>query len=130
MFNYPWVKKETVINGTTMIEWVGGRNNDLVFLNSDAALAFEIDHIDPESGKPCNRWGGRDPARFCKNRDGTDVPGCIQCPDLNNAYGTVTREYDQNQAKWLSDFSGAFQKMVDSFVPCAGGGKVRLVAPE
>ena len=124
MLNYPWNRRETVVDGVTMIEWVAD-SLPLVYLNSDAALAFQIDFTD-EDGNLCNRFGG---FNGCIDEDNPAlplIPGCILCPELNNAYGQFVREYDRDQARWLSDYSKAFQKMIDDMVPCRG---VQLMAP-
>ena len=97
-----------------MVEWIF---TPLTFLNSDGALGFEIDWKD-ENGTPCNRFGELVPGSGCLNLDGSIEPDCVMCPPLDNAYGEAVREYAFNQALWLSDFSKAFQKMVDDLRPC------------
>lgn len=105
--NAPWVKSEFEVNGATLTEWrTPFGNPPSIVLNSDAALAFDIE--DPS----CQRFGGN--------------PEDATCEPLKNAYGNFFRKYAEDNELWLRDYSKVFEKMVVSFCCCCFLGLRRL----
>jgi hypothetical protein len=110
MFNLPWHRTSKIMAGGQKItEWRFREN--LMFLNSDVALAFK--HEEPD----CLLYGD-DPDCLCSEFGGRDTNRTGMCQPLDNDFGKIALEYKECQQCFFDDFVEVYTLMTEEMVPC------------
>ena len=93
------------VSGNPLFQWIGPGGGTRIMLNTDMALAFDIENGDLNG---FNARNGRSTCAVVRPAGGLPA-----CPITRDESRIAVEEYAADNALWLRDFGAVYQKVID-----------------